>query len=180
MTLVEWWIREHGLPRSNIEIIAVGSGYGGLLAGYARQHYPHVFSGAIAHSAPRLLRITVPERRVDLVTVLSQRGDELCGERYQRALVALKDIIETGHSSVIESLTADQVRTLFHIDKLPESGSLDADEMFSGLQLIDDAMFSALPVEDGESEVQRLCAALAAADEATTDHNYVTVLADFY
>lgn len=119
------------------QVVVAGTMYGGSLAAWFRQKYPHLAVGAWASSAPAVAKIDNFEYKEIAGEVYRRIGGDACYNALETAVTQLDELVQAGEK--------EQLATLLHlcpestVNELHESWFMSSvfTEFFSGLQLID-------------------------------------------
>ena len=96
------FIRANYYGASASQVILWGKGYGGSLAVWARQKYPHLVSGVWASSAPINAVMEFPELMSNTFGTITSIGGDSCGEVLQGAFQMIENAIRLRNTSYVE------------------------------------------------------------------------------
>jgi thymus-specific serine protease len=96
------FIRGNYYGAQSSRVILWGRGYGGSLAVWARQKYPHLVDGVWASSAPINAVLEYPELMRNTFATISSIGGNECGEVLNEAFQFIENAIRLRNTSYVE------------------------------------------------------------------------------
>jgi len=98
---IEWF--KSTIPGlENSKVILVGGSYGGTMAVWMRQKYPHLVTGSWASSAPLVAKVDFVEYKEVMGYAFREIGGQYCYDRLEQAFTEMERLIDIRNASRIE------------------------------------------------------------------------------
>jgi serine protease 16 len=105
-------LKENQAGAANSRVILWGRGYGGTLAIWARQKYPHLVDGAWGSSAPLNALTEYPQALVNAYTTVENIGGQECGDTIRGAFEIIDQAFVDGNTSYVQ----ERLRLCYELD----------------------------------------------------------------
>jgi hypothetical protein len=104
--------KENNYGAENSRVVLWGRGFGGSLAIWARQKYPHLVDGAWGSSAPLNAQLEYSQILVNMYGTINQIGGPECGQLIRDAFQMIEDAVNAGNTTHVEQT----LRLCYEID----------------------------------------------------------------
>ncbi|EDS32097.1 prolylcarboxypeptidase [Culex quinquefasciatus] len=150
-------LRHNVVRDDNARVVLLGMGYGGAIATWMRQRYPHLVDGSWVSSGQVEARFNFKEHAVEVGELIRDHGDDECYSRIWRAFRTAEALMDAGRTEIV----TDMFRTC---DAVDEENMLDVETFFYNVKEVIQAEI--LLYQNVESTT-RLCETLNDSDEST-------------
>lgn len=96
--------KDNNYGAENSRVILWGRSFGGSLAIWARQKYPHLVDGAWGSSAPLNAVLEYSQTLVNMYNLMNQIGGEECGQLIFDAFREIEDAVNAGNTTHVEQI----------------------------------------------------------------------------
>lgn len=95
--------KENTYGAENSKVVLWGRGFGGSLAIWARQKYPHLIDGAWGSSSPLNAQLEYSQILENMYATINQIGGPECSQQIADAMQMIEDAVNAGNTSYVES-----------------------------------------------------------------------------
>ncbi|XP_038119118.1 putative serine protease K12H4.7 [Culex quinquefasciatus] len=163
-------LRHNVVRDDNARVVLLGMGYGGAIATWMRQRYPHLVDGSWVSSGQVEARFNFKEHAVEVGELIRDHGDDECYSRIWRAFRTAEALMDAGRTEIV----SDMFRTC---DAIDEENMLDVETFFYNLKEL--IQLEVLAYKNVESTAM-LCETLNSSDETTDLQVLATWLNEYF